>query len=295
MSVTLTHPRTTGFDTTVLSVIAPCFNEQDNVDVLVDRTLAVFDEMDVAAELLLVDDGSTDDTWERVLRCSRRDNRVHGVKHASNQGIEGAWRSGLEVASGELVCLIDADLQNRPEDIPRLYKTYLRELPDIVQAVRHPVRGVRRCRNFSRGLNFLLNLTFRMRLRDSKSGFLLCRRDVLANLLRHRFHYRYFQSFIGVAAGSQGYTIAEVDTDFDQRHAGKSFLSRFPIAVSLRICWELLKFRVETRAATREAATRQRKWLIPPVLAETAPRWTENPFSVLSDVPRKDTRHSASK
>ena len=239
----------TGTGDCVLSVIAPCFNEQDNIGPLAARALAVFDAMDVQAELLLVDDGSSDNTWSKILRCSRDDARVRGVRHRSNRGIENAWRTGLVAAAGELICLIDADLQNRPEDIARLYKTYLREVPDIVQGVRHPVRGARRCHLFSRALNALLNATFRMRSRDNKSGFILCRRDVLERVLSHRYRYRYFQSFIGVAAASLGYTTAEVDTDFDPRHGGRSFLRRFPIGVSSRILWELLKFKVETALA----------------------------------------------
>jgi len=255
----------------VLSVIAPCFNEEHNIDPLVDRTLAVFDSLKIPAELLLIDDGSADRTWQAIELRARSDHRVRGVRHLSNRGIEGAWRSGLQAAAGQLVCLIDADLQNRPEDIARLYKRYLQEAPDVVQAVRHPGRDVRRGRLFSRGLNFLLNLTFDMRLRDNKSGFLLCRRDVLAALLGHQFEYRYFQSFIGVAAGARGYAIAEVDTDFDQRHAGRSFLSRFPILVSARILVELIKYRIESwRFARVNATAVQRTWAMPNVLAKSA-------------------------
>ena len=255
---------------TILSVIAPCFNEEENIDLLAARTLAVFDAESIPAELLLVDDGSTDGTWERITHSSLNDSRVRGIRHLSNRGMEGAWRTGLEWAAGELVCLIDADLQNRPEDIARLYATYRREQPDIVQAVRHPVRGLRRGYTFSHGLSLLLNLTFRMRLRDSKSGFILTRSDVLASILRHRYHYRYFQCFIGVAAGTQGYTIKEVDTEFDLRHGGNSFLSRFPIGVSLRVFWELLKYRVETWAVRSPKVVRNRAgWSVPTVLAET--------------------------
>ena len=239
-----------------MSVIAPCFNEEGNVDPLVDRTLAVFDEMRISAELLLVDDGSRDRTWELINTRAGGDERVRGVRHAFNRGIESAWRSGLDASSGHLVCLIDADLQNRPEDIALLYRAYIREVPDMVQGVRRPTTGVRRCHAFSRGLNLLLNLAFGMKLRDSKSGFVLARRDALANILRHRYFYRYYQSFIGVAAGSLGYIIAEVDTPFERRSAGESFLSRWPLFVSVRICWELLKFRVETRSA---AARRRRR------------------------------------
>jgi phenylacetate-CoA ligase len=261
---------TCGHRSTVLSVIAPCLNEQKNIDVLADRTLAVFDEMGVAAELLLVDDGSSDGTWERIARRAALDARVRGVKHPRNRGMEHAWRTGLRAASGELVCLIDADLQNRPEDIPKLYKAYLEELPDVVQGVRHPVAGARQRHLFSRGLNVLLNLAFRMRLRDSKSGFILCRRDVLADLLRHRLNYRYYQSFIGVAAGLKGCTIVEVDASFDRRNAGQSFLGRFPIAVSLRVCWELLKFRIENWLPVARRTGASSEWLVPSAMADMA-------------------------
>ncbi len=110
-----------------------------------------------------------------------------------------------------------------------------------------------------------MNLAFRMHLRDSKSGFILCRRDVLANLLRHRLNYRYFQSFIGVAAGLGRCMIVEVDTTFERRHAGQSFLGRFPVRVCLRICWELLKFRAETWAAAYTRARSPRAWAVPPI------------------------------
>jgi phenylacetate-CoA ligase len=245
----------TANDALVLTVIAPCFNEQDNVEVLVLRTMAMFEELNIDAELLLIDDGSSDDTWARIQECAEGDDRVRGVRHERNGGIETAWRSGLSHARGQLVCLIDADLQNRPEDIERLYRTYLRELPDMVQAVRRPARGVTRCKFFSRGLNALLNISFGMKLRDNKSGFLLCRRDVLRRILKHRYSYRYFQSFVGVAAGAAGYTIAEVETSFEQRHAGASFLSRFPVLVSCRIIWEMLKFRHESNRMKHEATT----------------------------------------
>ena len=263
-------------DVPLLSVIAPCCNEQGNIEPLVTRTLDVFDHLGISAELLLIDDGSKDRTWDAITEQAQRDDRVRGVRHDRNLGIEAAWKSGLHAARGELTCLIDSDLQNRPEDIAKLYKAYLRDVPDMVQAVRHPASGAGRLHLFSRGLNALLNLTFWMRLRDNKSGFVLCRRDVLSSVLQHRYGYRYFQSFIGVSAASMRLSITEVDTDFEPRHSGRSFLSRLPIAVSLRIVYELFKFRVETWGTAREAArtrrTRSSRWVkwLPLSFAESA-------------------------
>jgi len=228
-----------------LSVIAPCYNEEDNVAVLVERMLATFDTMDVVVELLLIDDGSADATWERIVDAEALSSQVRGIRHPVNRGIEGGWASGLEVARGELVCLIDSDLQNRPEDIPRLLAAYTEHQPVMVQGVRHTKGDTTRLA-FSRGLNHLLNFTFGMRLRDNKSGFILCSRDTLRRCLEHRFEYQFFQCFIGVAAGVRNVNIVEVDTDFERRHAGQSFLANVPIRVSVKIFAELLKYRAET-------------------------------------------------
>ncbi len=233
-------------DQCVLSVIAPCYNEAVNIDLLVRRTLAAFDAMTIDGQLILVDDGSVDETWAAISAAADEDRRVWGVRHERNRGIVPAWQSGLDAARGRLVCLIDSDLQNRPEDIARLHRVYELGGADVVQGARRPVCTVHRHRVFTRGLNALLNLAFRTRLRDNKSGFLLCRRDTLSAILRHRLAYRYFQAFVGVAATARGFVIKEVDTVFEPRRAGQSFLSRFPIRTSLRIVWELIKFRAET-------------------------------------------------
>ncbi len=228
-----------------LTVIAPCYNEEGNVAELCRRVLAVFDGMPVPAELLLVDDGSADATWERILEAARADHRVRGEKHIKNRGIEGGWRTGLQVARADVVCLIDSDLQNRPEDIARLWEVYAKGGVDVVQGVRHP-EGVQSRHLFSRGLNFLLNTTFRMNLHDNKSGFIMCTKEVLTKLLEHRFQYRYYQGFIGAAMGVHRCKVAEVDTAFQPRFAGESFLSDYPIMVSLRVLKELVKYRIET-------------------------------------------------
>ncbi len=263
MSHTEQHPPSESAGLTRLSVIAPCFNEERNVDLLARRALATFDAMRVAAELILVDDGSRDATWARITAAGARDPRVRGLRHPANKGMEAAWKTGLDAARGEYACLIDADLQNRPEDVARLHHAFVLGQGDFIQAVRHAVASPYHRWAFTKGLNLLLNVTFGMRARDNKSGFILCRREVMADILRHRFHYRYYQSFIGAAAHARGYRLAEVDTVFDDRHAGRSFLSR-PLRASLRIVWELIKFRIETWCERRPAPAAPDPWLAAP-------------------------------
>ena len=72
--------------------------------------------MGIAAELVMIDDGSVDETWSAIEReVAASEGRVRGVRHVRNKGIVGGWRSGLQAAAGDLVCVIDSDLQNRPE------------------------------------------------------------------------------------------------------------------------------------------------------------------------------------
>lgn len=247
MSATSSNP--TG-SPALLSVIAPCLNEELNVPTLVARMMATFDRMPIACELVLVDDGSTDGTWAAIESAMASEpRRVRGVRHERNRGIVGGWKSGLAAATSDLVCLIDSDLQNRPEDVLALYDAFEAERADVAQGVRHPA-GSRRRVLFSRVLNHMLNVAFGMNLRDNKSGFVLCRREVLLDALTDADGYRYFQSFLGVALAARGYKFAQVETRFEPRVAGESFLSAFPVVVSLRIVGELVRYRLERLRAS---------------------------------------------
>ncbi len=226
-----------------LSVIVPCLDEQLNVPELVTRILRVFDAGGIAGEVILVDDGSADRTW-RVIRAHEAEHpgRVVGITHGTNRGISAAWRSGAERARGQVVTVLDADLQYQPEDVLRLYRVWLDRSVDIVQGWRSPVGRERDKRyHLSRGFNSLLNVAFGMDLRDNKSGFVMCAKEVLLDLLTYTGSYRYWQSFIMVAAHAKGYTYREVETLFDKRRQGESFLDRQAYLASLRSLADLGK------------------------------------------------------
>lgn len=213
-----------------LSVIVPCFNEEANIPELVARMADVFRTGGFEAELILVDDGSSDRTWQVIEEHKERFPFVVGKRHPENRGIAAGWRTGVAAARGRLVCVIDADLQYQPEDILRLRRELLFSNVDIVQGWRSPVGRDKDPRYwYSRGLNKILNTAFGMDLQDNKSGFVLCAREVFADLLGYRGNYSYWQSFIMVAAHAKGYTYKQVETLFEQRRAGKSFLADAPV------------------------------------------------------------------
>ncbi len=209
-----------------LSVIAPCFNEELNVGELTRRVLNVFTHGDLPGELILVDDGSSDGTRAEIERLAvEYPDRVVGRFHHTNLGIANAWKTGVAAARAPTVAVIDSDLQYQPEDLLRLYRELFEHSIDVVQGWRSPVGRERGARyHLSRGFNRLLNGTFGMELSDNKSGFLMCGKEVMEDLLTYEGKYAYWQSFIMVAAHAKGYSYKEVETLFENRRAGKSFL-----------------------------------------------------------------------
>lgn len=235
-----------------LTVISPCFNESANVKELVERLQRIFQTKNLRAEIVLVNDASTDNTGELIKELVRQYPNVVAKYHQYNQGIARSWKTGLAAAQGVYVCLIDADLQNLPEDVWRLYQEICFSKADLVQGWRSHIGRLSRTRIFlSRLLNFLLNFLFSMQLKDNKSGFVLGRKEVLQDILTHKYSYHHPQTFIAVAAKTKGYSIREVETLFQDRLLGRSYFSGVwsTLKVSLQTFSDVFKGFFEFRLA----------------------------------------------
>lgn len=218
-----------------ISVIAPCLNEGENLNEFVDRVRSSLLRRRLSFEVIIVDDGSTDNTPDILRELDSRISELKVLTHEENLGIDQAWKTGLREAVGKYVCLIDSDLQYLPEDIVRLYNEITFSNVDMVQGARNPINRERNERFYlSRGLNRILNLLFLIRSRDIKSGFVLARREVLQASLACRNRYFYFQTFIRISAVSKGFSVKEIECLFDERKAGTSFMKGFPVKVVLR-------------------------------------------------------------
>jgi undecaprenyl-phosphate 4-deoxy-4-formamido-L-arabinose transferase len=101
-----------------LSIVVPVFNASGSLDALTERIAAALGDRDY--ELVLVNDGSSDDSWTRIAEAARADSRVRGLDLARNYGQHNALLAGIRAARGETIVTIDDDLQNPPEEIPKL-------------------------------------------------------------------------------------------------------------------------------------------------------------------------------
>ena len=219
-----------------LTVIAPCYNEEYNIPELVERLSKTIEKINLDAEIILINDGSTDNT-ENVIQnmVNLYHGLVVGLRNKKNSGIEESWRVGLKKCTGRYICIIDSDLQYQPEAIGRLYRELRQSNADIVQGYRSSIGRLKDSRKtLSVVLNILLNTIFGMNLKDNKSGFIICSKPIFENILNHRFNYNYFQSLIMVAAHSKGYRIRQVETLFLSRHLGDSFIPLFPFKLSAK-------------------------------------------------------------
>jgi len=123
-----------------LSVVIPAYDEEANIAPMVERLEAALDGVVDGLEIVFVDDGSTDGTWDRISGIARRNPVVRGVRFSRNFGHQAALTAGVAAARGEAVVIIDADLQDPPEVVPEMVDRW-REGYEVVFAQRERREG----------------------------------------------------------------------------------------------------------------------------------------------------------
>lgn len=115
-----------------ISVVIPLYNEEESLPELHDWIVKVMTEHQFSYEILFVDDGSNDKSWQVIEGLASRNPNVHGIKFRRNYGKSAALNVGFEAVQGDVVITMDADLQDSPEEIPELYKMILVDGHDLV-------------------------------------------------------------------------------------------------------------------------------------------------------------------
>lgn len=115
-----------------ITVVVPLFNEEESLPELISWIKKVMQENEFSHEIILVDDGSHDDSWSVITKLSSQWDGVRGIRFRRNYGKSGALNVGFAAASGDVVITMDADLQDSPDEIPQLYRMITKEGFDLV-------------------------------------------------------------------------------------------------------------------------------------------------------------------
>ena len=115
-----------------ISVVIPLYNEEESLPELVAWIEKVMLANNFSHEVILVDDGSNDKSWEVITNLAAENDKVKGIKFRRNYGKSAALNEGFAMAGGDVVITMDADLQDSPEEIPGLYKMITEEGYDLV-------------------------------------------------------------------------------------------------------------------------------------------------------------------
>ena len=214
-----------------LSIVAPAFNEEAVLPSFIERVRAVLDSLDCAGELVLVDDGSTDETWQVISDASAADTRIHGLRLARNFGHQMALTAGLAASDGEAVITLDADLQHPPEVIPQLIAT-ARSGYEVVYAVRSTQDEAKLAKRVSAKVFYsILNRLTSLDLPEGAADFRYMSRRVVTVLLAMPERHRFLRGMTRWAGFRQTF----LPYHRAGRHAGKS---KYGVAKMIRLAWD---------------------------------------------------------
>ena len=217
----------------MLSIIIPLYNEEDNIEPLYAKLDAVLGSLGHPYEVILVNDGSTDDTRARIDVVAARDERVRVVHLRRNFGQTPAMMAGIDAARGDILIPMDGDLQNDPADIPKLLAK-LDEGFDVVSGWRKDRKDNPIKRNLpSRMANVLISFISGVRLHDYGCSLKAYRRDIIKGVKLYGEMHR----FIPIHAAWQGARVTEVSVTHHPRIHGAS---KYGIERTLKVILDLM-------------------------------------------------------
>ena len=203
-----------------ISFVIPLLNEEESLPELVSRIRTVALGQNWSYEIIMVDDGSTDGSWNIITSLAGQDGNIHGIRFRRNYGKSAALHSGFQAACGRVVATLDADLQDAPEEIPDMYKMIVSDGYDVVSGWKKH----RKDNTFTKNIpSKLYNATARrvtgIKLHDMNCGIKVYSFDVVKNIEVYGEMHRY----IPYLAKNAGFgKIGEKVVRHEKRKYGKS-------------------------------------------------------------------------
>jgi glycosyltransferase involved in cell wall biosynthesis len=231
-----------------ISIVLPIYNEAENILRLYDELVPVLEATGSSFEIIAVDDGSSDGSFDILKDLSARDGRLRGVRFRRNFGQTAAFAAGFDQAGGDVVVTMDADLQNDPADIPKLLSK-MNEGNDVVSGWRQERWKEGLVAFFTRRIpsataNWLISRVTGVYLHDYGCALKAYRSNVIHEIRLYGDLHR----FIPAIASYYGVSIAEVPVNYRPRQFGKS---KYGIGRTVRVLLDLLTVRFLLSYSTR--------------------------------------------
>lgn len=203
-----------------LSIVVSLYNEAESLPELVSWIRKVMEREGYDYELIMVDDGSRDGSWGKILELAGNDSRIRGISFRRNYGKSAALYCGFEAACGRVVVTMDADLQDSPEEIPEMFRMVTEEGYDIVSGWKQHRQDNRLTKNLpSKLYNATARLITGLRLHDMNCGLKAYRNEVVKSIEVYGEMHRY----IPYLAKNAGFDrITEKPVHHQKRKYGKS-------------------------------------------------------------------------
>ncbi|MEW6456111.1 MAG: glycosyltransferase family 2 protein [Acidobacteriota bacterium] len=231
-------------EATYVSVVVPVFNEENNLEILHRELSEALKNLDKKYEIIFVDDGSVDNSFQVLKKIKESDKSVKIIKLRRNFGQTSALSAGFDHSKGEIIISVDADLQNVPSDIPSLISK-LEEGYDIVNGWRWKRKDRFLTRKIPSAVaNWLISFITGIKLHDYGCTLKAYRKEVLKNVRLYGEMHR----FIPAVASWMGIKVAEVKVNHRQRKYGKS---KYGISRTIRVILDLITVKFLISYSTR--------------------------------------------
>ena len=226
-----------------LSIVVPVYNEQENIEPLCEKLNAALTAVGRSYEIIIVDDGSTDGSWDKLVTCAKPYSQFRLIRLRRNFGQTAAMSAGFRESKGEIIITLDADLQNDPGDIPKLLEQTDKGV-DVVSGWRKHRKDPFLSRRLpSMIANALISRITGVALHDYGCTLKAYRREVVEHLNLYGDMHR----FIPALASWVGGSIEEVEVNHHTRRFGQS---KYGMSRTLRVILDLVTVKFLLRYST---------------------------------------------
>ena len=206
-------------DAPILSIVVPCYNEEGNLVPLVNAIRNAVQPLNLSHEIIIVDDFSTDKSWEILQALGAQDPKIRARRLTKNCGQSAALWAGIQAAGGQFIATLDADLQNDPKDLPGFLEA-LKECDCVCGSrIKSRAQGDSLVRQLSSKIaNGVRNHLTRENIGDSACSYRVFKRHCVHNLKFFKGMHRFLPTLFKI----EGYRVMEIPISHHVRHTGKS-------------------------------------------------------------------------